>query len=71
MFARTKPKLAAYTHLVMLASETTSAPSIDELIAETRTTYAGPLAVGEDLMSFIIGDTVIVQRPPVFPRATR
>ena len=71
VFARTKPKLAAYTHLVMLASETTSAPSIDELIAETRTTYAGPLAVGEDLMSFIIGDTVIVQRPPVFPRATR
>ena len=69
VFARTKPKLAVYTHLVMLASETITAPAIDELIAETRTTYAGPLVVGEDLMSFSIGDTVIVQRPAVRPGA--
>ncbi len=69
VFARTKPKLAVYTHLVMLASETITAPAIDELIAETRTTYAGPLVVGEDLMSFSIGDTVIVKRPAVRPRA--
>ena len=69
VFARTKPKLAVYTHLVMLASDTITAPAIDELIAETRTTYAGPLVVGEDLMSFSIGDTVIVQRPAVRPGA--
>lgn len=69
VFARTKPKLAVYTHLVMLASETITAPAIDELIAETRATYAGPLVVGEDLMSFSIGDTVIVQRPAVRPGA--
>ena len=71
VFARTKPKLAAYTHLVMLASETIAAPSVEDLIAETRMTYAGPLEVGEDLMSFSIGDTVIVQRGPVPPIATR
>jgi len=65
VFARTKPKLAAYTHLVMLASETIAAPSVEDLIAETRMTYAGPLEVGEDLMSFSIGDTVVVQHPPV------
>lgn len=69
VFARTKPKLAVYTHLVMLASE--SITSIDELIAETRTTYVRPLEVGEDLMSFSIGDTVTVQRPPILPIATR
>jgi ribonuclease Z len=67
VFARTKPKLAAYTHLVMLASETITAPSVKDLISETRMTYAGPLEVGEDLMSFSIEDTVSVQRAPVFP----
>ena len=62
VFARTKPKLAAYTHLVMLASERVAAPSIQDLIAQTRETYAGLLEVGEDLMSFEIGDTVTVRR---------
>jgi ribonuclease Z len=63
VFARTKPKLAAFTHLVMLASEKIGAPSIEELVAATRETYDGPLEVGEDLMSFEIGDTVTVRRP--------
>lgn len=30
-------------------------------IAATRETYAGPLEVGEDLMSFEIGETVTVR----------
>jgi ribonuclease Z len=62
VFARTKPKLAVYTHLVMLASESIAAPSIQDLVAQTRETYAGPLEAGEDLMSFEIGDTVTVRR---------
>jgi ribonuclease Z len=63
VFARARPKLAAYTHLVMLASEDIAPPSIQELIAQTRETYAGPLEVGEDLMSFEIGTNVTVRRP--------
>jgi ribonuclease Z len=62
VFAQTQPKLAAFTHLVMLASDVVTAPTVDELIAATRETYAGPLEVGEDLMSFEIGETVIVGR---------
>jgi ribonuclease Z len=62
VFAQTKPKLAAYTHLVMLASETIKPPTTDELIAATRETYAGPLQVGEDLMSFEIGETIAVRQ---------
>jgi ribonuclease Z len=62
VFARAKPKLAAYTHLVMLASQTVAPPSIPELLAQTRETYGGPLEVGEDLMSFEIGATVTVRR---------
>jgi hypothetical protein len=38
------------------------APTIDDIIAETRETYDGPLVVGEDLMAFEIGATVSVRR---------
>lgn len=62
VFERTKPKLAAYTHLVFLASERIPAASVDDLVAETRESYAGPLEVGEDLMSFEIAETVSVRR---------
>ena len=61
VFARAKPKLAAYTHLVLLAGKDVAAPSIEDLLAETRKTYSGPLVVGEDLMRFEIGDEVIAQ----------
>jgi ribonuclease Z len=62
VFAQTKPKLAAYTHIVLLGSERIPPPTIDDIVAETRETYSGPLEVGEDLTSFEIGDTVTVQR---------
>jgi ribonuclease Z len=62
LFTQTRPKLAAFTHLVMLANETLAAPTVSELIAATRETYAGALEVGEDLMSFEIGEEVIVRR---------
>jgi ribonuclease Z len=62
VFSRTKPKLAAYTHLVFLASERIPPATFDDLLAETRQTYAGPLEIGEDLMSFEIGDEVVVRR---------
>jgi ribonuclease Z len=63
VFAQTRPKLAAYTHVVQLASATVPPPSIEDIIADTRKTYDGPLVVGEDLMSFEIGDAVTVVRP--------
>ena len=62
VFSRAQPKLAAYTHLVMLASETVAPPSIEQLITETRMTYSGPLVVGEDLVCFEIDDHVVVRQ---------
>ena len=62
VFEQTKPKLAAYTHLVFLSRPRTPSVSIAELLAETRQTYRGPLEVGEDLMCFEIGETVTVRR---------
>ena len=62
VFAQTRPKLAAFTHVVQLASPQVPPPTLDELMAEVRQTYDGPLEVGEDLMSFEIGETVTVKR---------
>jgi ribonuclease Z len=56
VFARANPKLAAYTHLVMLSGPGIPSPSLTEIVAETRRTYGGPLVVGEDLMTFDIGE---------------
>jgi ribonuclease Z len=65
VFSLAKPKLAVYSHLVFLASDKVPRATVDDIVAGTRETYDGPLQVGVDLMSFEIGDTVIVsQRKP-------
>jgi ribonuclease Z len=67
IFSKTHPKLAAYSHIVLLGAPAfgvpIAAPTVDDLIAETRKTYQGPLVSGVDLMSFEIGDTVTVKEP--------
>lgn len=63
VFAQTRPKLAAYTHIVALGSERVRPPTVDDIVAETRQTYDGPLVVGEDLTAFDIGETVTVRHP--------
>lgn len=54
VFTKARPKLAVYSHIVAIGV------SDDELVARTRKTYAGPLVVGTDLMSFDVADTVTV-----------
>jgi ribonuclease Z len=62
VFTQAKPKLAAYTHIVLLASEKVPPVSLGELVSETRETYDGPLEIGEDLMSFEIADKIVIKR---------
>lgn len=57
VFARTRPKLAAYTHLLLFGDATA-----DDLIPATQPSYDGPLVVGVDLMQFEIGDEVHINR---------
>ena len=52
VFSQAKPKLAVYTHIVMLSNEKIPEPTLADIEAETRETYAGPLVFGEDLMAF-------------------
>lgn len=52
LFGRVRPKLAVYSHIV-------SGPGGDkELMDKTREAYDGVFVVGQDLMSFEIGDGV-------------
>src|SRR5262245_2093230 len=48
VFARTRPKLPVYTHLVFLASKEVPPATVADLVAETRQTYSGSLQVGEE-----------------------
>ncbi|ARP98560.1 MBL fold metallo-hydrolase [Pseudorhodoplanes sinuspersici] len=67
VFSRTQPKLGVFTHLVLLASPRVPAMTIDDLVSATRETYDGPLVVGEDLMSFEIGENVTIRRFKAMP----
>ena len=59
LFTKAAPRLAVFSHIVP------SPATADDLVPVTRKTYAGPLAVGYDLMTIVIGATV-----DVFPRRT-
>lgn len=56
VFTRIRPKLAVFTHIQERNH------TVDDLIALTRRTYAGPLEVGEDLLVIDVGEEVTVRR---------
>ena len=63
VFAQVKPKLAVYTHIILLTnSPSVPPPSLNDLTQRTGTTYTGALQIGEDLMSIEIGDQVKVSK---------
>jgi ribonuclease Z len=64
IFDRVGPKLAVYSHLVMLSLPGIPVPPLSELVEQTRKTYEGPLVIGEDLMRFEIRDNVQVYVGP-------
>jgi ribonuclease Z len=61
VFEQTRPKLAAYTHLVLLGTDKIKPLTVDQVVAQTREVYKGPLVVCEDLISFEIADAVTVR----------
>ena len=57
-FRKVNPKLAVYYHFIQFQNI-----SVDAIMDRTRAVYDGPVLVGEDLMSFEIGDEVKVIKP--------
>jgi ribonuclease Z len=67
VFSADRPKMAVYSHIVLIRTPEVPAIPLSELEARTRTTYDGPLTVGADLMRFEIGEQVTVVPPPAAP----
>src|SRR5262245_44995387 len=63
LFARLKPKLAAYTHLVFLGSPAYPAPKAADVERVTREKYSGPLALGTDVMAFDVRIAQVISIP--------
>lgn len=55
VFTQTNPKVAVYSHVVRLFGPKGQV-TMHDIVARTRKTYKGTLAVGEDLMQFLITD---------------
>jgi len=65
VFQRTHPKVAAFTHWVLLSAPTQACMTEQEVLARTRAIYSGTVVAGEDLMRFDIAEAgVIVHKFP-------
>lgn len=55
IFARAAPRMAVYSHIIP--------PGVtdDDLVAQTRSVYAGPLTVAHDLMQIDVGESIVVR----------
>ena len=63
IFARVKPRLAVYSHIVLKPTAPAfTEPSDADVLKLTRERYAGPLEMGQDLMTITIGNKVDVRR---------
>ena len=58
LFAKARPKLAVFSHIVAPSSPPADAA---EILRQTRTTYAGPVVVGDDMMRFRVTDAGVEQ----------
>ena len=56
IFSMARPKLAAYTHIIVIKANAPLDVPPTEVAKRTRETYDGPLVLGEDLMRFEIND---------------
>ena len=54
VFNAIKPKLADYLHIVLYGG-----PKPADLMRRARKSYSGPLIVGKDLMSFVVGSKCV------------
>jgi len=58
VFTRARPALAVYSHIVVFGGREEA-----EIMNRTRPGYAGPVLLGQDLMSIAVGDTLATPRP--------
>ena len=61
VFELVKPKLAVYSHIVLLTSDpAVPAQTVSDLLRRTKKVYNGPLMAGEDMLTIEVNDKVNV-----------
>ncbi|MGI9452226.1 MAG: MBL fold metallo-hydrolase [Geminicoccaceae bacterium] len=63
VFAEARPKLAAFTHVVALTNGKIPPVGADEIMERAKSTYDGPLVMGQDLMTITIGRDEVIAEP--------
>ncbi len=63
VFAETQPKMAVFTHVVALTNGQIPPVGADEIMERMRTTYDGPVTMGQDLMRIAIADDGVTVTP--------
>ncbi len=64
VFARTKPKMAALYHIVLLTDGKIPAPTEADVAERAKTKYQGPMVIAEDLMRFSIKPDGVTYKMP-------
>ncbi len=63
VFEQVKPRLAVYSHIVLLTSGPAfPPPTMNDVVQRTRKIYTGQLQAGEDLMSILIDKEIKVEK---------
>ncbi len=62
IFLETSTKMGVYSHIILPGFESTDPAALAELVRRTRETYDGPLTLGVDLLRFVVGDTIEIDR---------
>lgn len=65
VFNLTKPRQTVYTHIVQVSTDRNyPRPSLEEITKRTRSAgFSGPLELGEDLMTVVVGDDIKIEKP--------
>ncbi len=58
-----QPRLAVFSHISLYSREGIPRATEGELTARVRAVYSGPIAIGQDLMSFVIGPGGVTATP--------
>jgi ribonuclease Z len=59
VFARTKPRLAVFSHIVDLLDDQRDGWAVHEILRRTKKNWAGKVMVGDDLTRIVISETAV------------
>ena len=63
VLTETKPRDAVFSHISLYSQADIPAATEEELTARVRAGYDGPFVIGQDLMSFTIGNSGVTREP--------